>query len=684
MTPAERSAWLEKETKRLAGLLNKVEGTYKFAFDAFLRSATSPEAVARLADSLQKGDTEGAIKQVNEAVARFGTVVANTFNSTAADEVKHLYDQIDQIRPSTAIGFDSTNPRAAELARQAQYEFVKNIQDQQRKAIRSALNEGLLEGKGALGMAQKIKDSIGLTETQNQAVSNYRKLLQGQNGGLSEALTRDIRDRRFDRALQSAMRNGKPLTAQQIDTMVDRYRDRYRRYRAEVIARTEAGRVVAEARNEALRQALEQAGFEQDDVERTWSAALDKRTRDTHGAMNGQTVLGQAAFQSPGGSKLRYPHDPNAPASEVINCRCTVVNRILTAEEIDAKKPKASPQVPAVPAKAPSPAAAPKPASTPKAPAGYDLNAVAPEGSPLRPVLQSAPPGVKSPEKLAWSKALWDSFGSGLGIGEELVLPFGGGMKTRLKAFDKYNLVVMPDGTRYELGAGRKKPKAQPAPIGPAQTTRLGQTAYGDVDAPNEVQDIARVDRFIDTYRTRSVDRSTYHNQRKDFDIEVSQAVQTYIGSSYDPINTYLRTGKLPGGTGYLSSEANMLSVIERVDRAIRQSPLPDETFLYRGQAGRFGIPGVGEEFVQRGFSSFSENARTAHGFATGNHGEKYLLRLNLPKGFPAVYAHKAEEEFILQTGTRYKVLKETQQVISDEYGSRTPYTVIDLEVVGE
>ena len=57
------------------------------------------------------------------------------------------------------------------------------------------------------------------------------------------------------------------------------------------------------------------------DVKKRWLAALDPRTRGSHRRLDGEAVELDAEF----GNGLRYPGDPDGPASEVYNCRCTLV-----------------------------------------------------------------------------------------------------------------------------------------------------------------------------------------------------------------------------------------------------------------------------------------------------------------------------------------------------------------------
>lgn len=54
---------------------------------------------------------------------------------------------------------------------------------------------------------------------------------------------------------------------------------------------------------------------------KTWLSQGDDRVRDSHRALHNMTIDIGAAF--PNG--LRFPHEPGAPAAEVINCRCTLL-----------------------------------------------------------------------------------------------------------------------------------------------------------------------------------------------------------------------------------------------------------------------------------------------------------------------------------------------------------------------
>lgn len=60
------------------------------------------------------------------------------------------------------------------------------------------------------------------------------------------------------------------------------------------------------------------------DVRARWMATLDSRTRDSHRMLDGEVAGDDGKFSN----GLRYPGDPEGPAAEVWNCRCTIAASI--------------------------------------------------------------------------------------------------------------------------------------------------------------------------------------------------------------------------------------------------------------------------------------------------------------------------------------------------------------------
>lgn len=81
------------------------------------------------------------------------------------------------------------------------------------------------------------------------------------------------------------------------------------------IARTQSTRVYNSGRNIGYEQA-KKLGIE---MQKKWVSTYDGRTRNTHRHMQGEIVGIDDVFSN----GLKFPGDPDGPAEEVINCRCT-------------------------------------------------------------------------------------------------------------------------------------------------------------------------------------------------------------------------------------------------------------------------------------------------------------------------------------------------------------------------
>ena len=113
--------------------------------------------------------------------------------------------------------------------------------------------------------------------------------------------------------LQQGYENG-----QGIDTIADELTKNYNveKARARTIARTE----INGAKNDVAFHTIQDLGIEK----KQWSSSEDMRVRPSHASVNGE-IVGINEYFSNG---LLYPCDPDGPADEVCNCRCSVLSYI--------------------------------------------------------------------------------------------------------------------------------------------------------------------------------------------------------------------------------------------------------------------------------------------------------------------------------------------------------------------
>lgn len=97
------------------------------------------------------------------------------------------------------------------------------------------------------------------------------------------------------------------------------------------IARTETTRVQNSAKMDIGKHGQE-LGF---NMWKRWVATTDSRVRDDHLAMNGVEVPQDEPFVLPDGTKMMFPGDISlgADASQVINCRCIIIEFIKKKED---------------------------------------------------------------------------------------------------------------------------------------------------------------------------------------------------------------------------------------------------------------------------------------------------------------------------------------------------------------
>lgn len=261
---------------------------------------------------------EQAASVVAQEADRFAAAMMDAYVAVGRAEAKELSRSLGRV-----ITFDPAHAATAEIADAARRRFLQGFRREQSAAISQAIVRASRPAPPhAIAKAARrgpAKDAIGLTPYQEQIVENYRGALAATS---ADALTRQLRDRRFDNTVQNAMDTQEPLSWTQINRMTERYRDRWIDYRARTIARTQSLMMVNAARHAALTQAAEQANFDSDNIERTWNSVQDTRTRDSHAALDGFTVFGMDEPFPADGGPLLYPGDPDGPPEEIVNCRC--------------------------------------------------------------------------------------------------------------------------------------------------------------------------------------------------------------------------------------------------------------------------------------------------------------------------------------------------------------------------
>ena len=226
--------------------------------------------------------------------------------------------------------FSIFNPQAAEFIRSYELNLIQNISNNTRRAVRNAIQFDIISGRNPLDTARTFRSTIGLTENQEQAVRNYRRSLENLD---RDALRRALRDKRFDSTVRRAIETKQALSEDQINKYVNRYRNKYIKFRSENIALTESLRVVSASTQLAIDDMVDSGAIDDTNVRKLWHYLPGARA--AHVAipkMNPKGVKLKEAFQTPLGP-LRYPRDPNGTGANTIRCRCYLTYEIVEDED---------------------------------------------------------------------------------------------------------------------------------------------------------------------------------------------------------------------------------------------------------------------------------------------------------------------------------------------------------------
>ncbi len=290
---------------------------------AFLRAIADTRALASLEEIavlVEAGRIGEAAILVDNVVPPLMDEITAAYNAAGANAAIRLTRDVNRF-----ISFDQLNPRSVAYLQANRLDLVRSLQNDTRAVLQRVMSDGFSRGLAPVAIAREARASIGLTPGQQELIENYRDNLTQRS---SRALTRELRDRRFDRTVRRAIRTGTPLRAAQVDRMVDRYRDRWIKHRSETIALTEAQRAIHAADEELWNQAVERAEIDPNDVIGTWKTVGDSKVRSSHAVMNGQQRPLGVPFTSGAGNSLRFPGD--GPPSESVRCRCVVARGLRT------------------------------------------------------------------------------------------------------------------------------------------------------------------------------------------------------------------------------------------------------------------------------------------------------------------------------------------------------------------
>ena len=233
--------------------------------------------------------------------------------------------------------FDGRRPEATVWAAENAAALVTRLTEESRDAVRATVAEGLDANRAVQTVARDIAGKrvgsarvgsiVGLTGPQATTIARARVgLASGDPSELRYYLKLALRDKRFDKMIRKALREGRGITGADLDKILQAHKVKALGYRGKVIAQAETFKAAATGRHQAYQQMLEMDGVT--GVSVRWQHNLSAEPRVEHIAMSGTVVPIGQPFIFPDGTAMLYPHDEAAPARHVIGCKCIAVYRV--------------------------------------------------------------------------------------------------------------------------------------------------------------------------------------------------------------------------------------------------------------------------------------------------------------------------------------------------------------------
>jgi len=324
-------------------LLAKYEPRVAQAFREAIETIKSAVVLKAIIERLERGDITGAVDAIQvepEAFANLELALREAFNAGGVNMVQSLPSLVSPDGTRVLFQFGVRNLEAERLIREQSSTLVKNITEDQRQALRSAFETGLAAGKNptatALDVVGRVNRVTGRREGGTIGLNSRQvDFIYGENGAQGNLLSGDpermrryldlkTRDKRFDRSVLLAIKEGRPVDPDMVTKIIGRLNDKNLQLRGETIGLEETRKALFSVRDNAIRQQIDSGKIDADLVTKTWKRSPADHPRLQHTMISGTSVQLDQPFTMPDGTQLMYPHDPDAPARHTLGCHCRV------------------------------------------------------------------------------------------------------------------------------------------------------------------------------------------------------------------------------------------------------------------------------------------------------------------------------------------------------------------------
>jgi HK97 family phage portal protein len=292
----------------LQALADRLEPGVRAAFLTLITAMIEQTPLADLSVALASGHAQAALDaipwaQLTEQGQSLTDLLTAALGQAGAAEAAALSQEL-----GVTIAWDLADAHAVAAAQQLTFGLIEELSATSQAAIRTVIEQGLAAGTPTAELAAQIRQDIGLTTQQAQAVERFRADLTAQG-----------------------------VDAATVERRVARYAEAQRGLRSDVIARTSVMEAIGSGQQAAWNQAVAEGNLNPDDWRKVWYVTDDDALCTTiceplPEMPENQAVPISGSFTLPDGRQLQTP--PAHP-----RCRCVASLR-YTATTAQAHAPQ--------------------------------------------------------------------------------------------------------------------------------------------------------------------------------------------------------------------------------------------------------------------------------------------------------------------------------------------------------
>lgn len=316
-TPQARAAWIEA--------INRIRSNI---------------VLKRIIERLERRDIPGVIADLGideGAFAKFEQSLVQAYHSGGIATVDNMPALRDPAGNRILFSWGVRNLPAEQAMRDHAARLVTGIVRETRDGIAAVLTENLSRGQspydagrliaGRLNRSSGVREGglIGLSRPQMETAARIERAMRdGDTAYMRQYLTFANRDKRLDRTVMKAIREGRGLAPEEVERVTRLYANKALKWRGDQLAITETHLALARSRMDAFQQQIDEGKLDAQDVTKKWRRTVSREPRMDHMMMAGKTVGFSELFTLPDGTTCTGPHDPNLPARHTIGCKCAM------------------------------------------------------------------------------------------------------------------------------------------------------------------------------------------------------------------------------------------------------------------------------------------------------------------------------------------------------------------------